>query len=64
MNDCVEKSRHKCLVCGYVYDPEIGDIKGHIVKDTSFNKLPNDWQCPICRSKKEKFKRIERRCCI
>ena len=63
MNECDKKTRYKCVVCGYVYDPEIGDIKGEVSKNTIFEQLPDSWHCPICREHKEKFRRVERRCC-
>ena len=63
MNECSKKTRYKCLVCGYVFDPEIGDIKGNVPKNTTFEQLPEVWRCPICRAQKEKFRRVERRCC-
>ena len=63
MNECSKKTRYKCLVCGYVFDPEIGDIKGNVPKNTNFDQLPEEWRCPICRAHKDKFRRVERRCC-
>ncbi len=40
--------RYVCGVCGYVYDPEMGDPDGGISPGTKFSDLPEDWQCPIC----------------
>ena len=34
--------------CGYIYDPDRGDRKGHIPKGTKFEDLPDDWKCPVC----------------
>lgn len=45
-----------CSVCGYRYDPRQGDAKRGIPPGTPFEKLPDDWTCPVCGSKKEKFK--------
>jgi rubredoxin len=45
----------KCTVCGYVYDPEIGDPDGGIKPGTPFDKLPEDWACPICGALKDQF---------
>lgn len=41
-------SRYKCSVCGYVYNPEIGDPDNDIEHDTDFESLPEDWLCPVC----------------
>ena len=37
-----------CTVCGYVYDPEIGDPDNGVEPGTSFEDLPEDWVCPDC----------------
>ncbi|MFH0728822.1 MAG: rubredoxin [Pseudomonadota bacterium] len=42
--------------CGYTYNPEKGDRKGKIPKDTQFKDLPDDWKCPICGAKKKMFR--------
>jgi len=48
--------KYDCSVCGYTYNPEVGDPESCIPTDVSFNALAEDWLCPICRSEKEKFK--------
>jgi rubredoxin len=47
--------RYKCIVCGYIYDPEQGDQSGDIEPNTAFNDLPVDYICPICGAGKEEF---------
>lgn len=47
-----------CTVCGYEYDPEIGDPDAGIPAGTSFEQLPEDWVCPTCGVGKESFERI------
>ncbi len=44
-----------CTVCGYVYDPEEGDPSAGIEPGTSFEDLPDDWECPVCGVGKEDF---------
>jgi len=44
-----------CLVCGYVYDPAIGDPDNGVVPGTVFEALPEDWICPECGVGKEEF---------
>ena len=51
--------KYECSVCGYVYDPKKGDPNSGIKPGTPFDKLPDDWTCPICGAKKEAFKKIE-----
>ena len=45
----------ECSVCGYIYDPEIGDPDSGIDPGTSFENLPADWICPDCGATKEEF---------
>ena len=42
--------------CGYIYDPDRGDRKGHISKGVKFEDLPDDWKCPVCGAGKKAFK--------
>ena len=44
-----------CSICGYVYDPAVGDPDHGIPAETPFEDLPDDWKCPRCRQGKEKF---------
>jgi len=47
--------RFKCIVCGYIYDPQDGDPSGAIEPGTSFNDLPVDYICPVCGAGKDEF---------
>jgi rubredoxin len=40
--------KYVCSVCGYVYDPEVGDPDSGIAPGTAFEDIPEDWVCPIC----------------
>ena len=44
-----------CIVCGYIYDPKVGDEEGGIEPEVSFADLPDDWVCPICGAGKDQF---------
>ncbi|MGB2982406.1 MAG: rubredoxin [Candidatus Bipolaricaulia bacterium] len=44
-----------CTVCGYVYDPGIGDSASDIAPGTAFEDLPEDWICPLCGVGKDMF---------
>lgn len=48
-------AKYKCNICGYVYDPEVGDADNGIEAGTAFEDLPDDWVCPICAVGKEDF---------
>ncbi len=51
--------QYRCVVCGYVYDPALGDPDAGIAPGTAFEDLPDDWQCPICFVGKEDFEPVE-----
>ena len=44
-----------CTLCGYVYDPEIGDPDNGIKPGTKFEDLPADWVCRDCGASKDDF---------
>ena len=45
--------KYKCEVCGYIYDPQLGDPDNGIEPGTAFEDLPEDWVCPLCQEGKE-----------
>lgn len=45
----------ECTVCGYIYNPEVGDSEHDIKPGTPFNALPEDWVCPVCGAPKDQF---------
>ena len=47
--------KYVCTVCGYVYDPEVGDPDAGIEPGTAFEDLPEDWVCPECGVGKDEF---------
>lgn len=47
--------KYVCNVCGYIYDPAIGDPENGIVANTPFENLPEDWVCPVCSAPKSEF---------
>ncbi|KPJ60922.1 MAG: High molecular weight rubredoxin [Latescibacteria bacterium DG_63] len=47
--------KYVCDVCGYEYDPAVGDPDSGIPEGTPFEKLPDDWVCPICGAAKSQF---------
>ena len=48
-------NKYRCIPCGYIYDPEVGDPDGGIAPGTEFEDIPDDWQCPICFVSKDEF---------
>ena len=50
--------KYMCDLCGYIYDPEIGDSDGGIAPGTTFEDLPEDWVCPSCGAGKSMLSKV------
>jgi len=50
--------KYQCIVCGYIYDPKLGDPDGDIAPGTPFEDIPDDWQCPVCGAMKSEFEKV------
>lgn len=50
--------KYQCTVCGYIYDPELGDPEGGIKPGIAFEELPDTWVCPVCGADKSQFEKI------
>ena len=51
--------KYECSVCGYIYDPAVGDPDGKIAPGTPFEKIPDNWVCPVCGAAKSEFKKAK-----
>lgn len=51
--------QYECSVCGYIYDPEVGDPDGGIEPGTPFEEIAEDWVCPVCGATKDQFEPAE-----
>jgi rubredoxin len=49
--------KYKCTVCGYIYDPGKGDPDSGINPGIPFEKLPDDWVCPVGGAEKTLFEK-------
>jgi rubredoxin len=52
-------AKYECTVCGYIYDPELGDPDGGIEAGTAFEDIPDDWVCPVCGAGKDQFEKVK-----
>jgi len=52
-------AKYKCTVCGYIYDPQLGDPDGGIKPGTPFEQIPDDWVCPVCGAAKSEFEKVK-----
>ena len=47
--------KYVCTICGYVYDPALGDPDNGVDPGTAWEDVPEDWECPVCGATKEDF---------
>ncbi len=57
--EAMKAPRFKCTICGYIYDPELGDPDSGIKPGTPFEELPDDWICPVCGAGKSEFEEVD-----
>lgn len=50
--------KYICKVCGYVYDPALGDPDGKIPPGIPFEEIPAEWVCPVCGAGKDQFEEV------
>ena len=56
--ECVMR-KWQCVVCGFVYDEAVGMPDDGIAPSTSWDDIPDDWQCPECGVSKDDFEKLE-----
>jgi len=49
----------QCIVCGYIYDEAQGDPEHGIAPGTSWEDVPESWECPDCGVAKADFEMAE-----
>lgn len=59
MSSDPKTQRWICRVCGYVYDPAVGDADSGIAPGTAFADIPDDWYCPDCGVTKSDFEPLD-----
>jgi rubredoxin-NAD+ reductase len=48
-----------CIICGFIYDEELGWPHDGIEPGTRWEDVPEDWLCPDCLVGKEDFEMVE-----
>jgi len=46
--DQLDRDTYTCSACGWVYTMKTSDPDYGVIPGTTFDKLPDDWSCPIC----------------
>jgi len=47
--------KYVCNICGYIYDPDLGDPYIGVAPGTAWADVPEDWMCPECCVEKDQF---------
>ncbi len=50
--------QYVCDLCGYIYDPEVGDPENGVEAGTDFADIPESWLCPLCGATKDQFSEV------
>lgn len=50
--------RYMCVVCGFIYDEELGLPEEGIPPGTRWDDIPENWSCPECGATKSDFEMI------
>jgi rubredoxin len=48
-----------CVICGFIYDEELGWPEDGIMAGTFWEDVPENWFCPDCGAAKEDFEMVE-----
>ncbi len=51
--------KYVCVVCGYIYDPEVGEESANVAAGTAWEDVPEDFLCPLCGVGKDQFEPSE-----
>jgi rubredoxin len=52
-------TKYRCILCGWIYDPEKGEPDFGMMPGTSFEQLPYQFYvCPVCGASKGQFEKV------
>ncbi len=49
----------QCIVCGWIYDEAAGSPEDGLEPGTTWDEIPDDWECPDCGVGKDEFEMVE-----
>jgi len=55
----ITMKKYRCPVCGYIYDPAMGDPSFDVEPGTDFGDLPPGWSCPVCGAPPDEFEEYD-----
>lgn len=59
VEEVVAMSKWECTICGYIYDPAVGDPDNGVAPGTAFEDLPEEWVCPLCKVEQAQFAKLD-----
>lgn len=59
MSEVPQYKKWVCLVCGYIYDEELGSPADGLPPGTRWEDVPLSWRCPDCGAGREEFEMAE-----
>ena len=59
MSEAEPFKKWMCVVCGWIYDEEMGDPDSGLGPGTRWDEVPESWVCPDCGAGKEDFEMVE-----
>ncbi|MFN9692038.1 MAG: rubredoxin [Vampirovibrionales bacterium] len=45
--------KYICSLCGWIYDEALGDADSGLAPGTTYENIPDDWECPSCGVSKD-----------
>lgn len=51
--------KYMCVICGYIYDEEVGEPEFGLAPGTRWEDVPVTWLCPECGASKTDFEMVE-----
>ena len=51
--------KYECVICGFIYDEELGLPDEGIAPGTKWEDVPEDWECPECGVSKFDFELVD-----
>ena len=55
----MQYKKYECVICGYIYDEELGVPEDGIPAGTKWVVIPDEWVCPECGVSKFDFEPID-----
>ena len=52
-------ANYVCVLCGYRYRVEKGDVANGVEAGTEFEDISEDWVCPLCGASKDDFELVD-----